>query len=661
MKQTQYYLSIAALVAVGTLLMGCNKLEEKEQPQENQSVTLATTLTLEGDDNTKALSEYGVKTFAAGDQIAVVYENTSSQTVKIVSPELETKDISNAGKSATISVTLTNPKANSQFKLIYPASMAKEDGSVNYEALNTQDGTLASLASLDLAVGEQTLNGTTLPASVTLDNPLAICKFVIMNLDGSNIFNSIITSLTVGDGTNTYVVNRSAAGSPIYVAVKPVTSSAEITITAESASATYTKSVTGKPLNASNLYPINVKCYTTYTALNGGEVLKVGDKLMVPDGSTWRINDTFNFVNDGGLPYEVVQKDLNGLTGEYYVLKHGTDNSYSQYFTASPRLLAVTTKSDGILVTKDDDLQYTFSVHEIVYSFSASSTKKVVFAPGNLQATYDGTNWSWDFAAQQYNYIGNGSGNTLVQKSTPFISGPGTVDLFYWIGESSTISNYPGTYGITVEWQDNSIGTVGVESLKYDWGTLTIGTYAPNTWRTLTRDEWDWIIGGRIDRNPGIDCRTASTVEGIANARYVKIKIKVTDTMDIFGLLLFPDEFTVPDGISFKNDFKAWNYNINCHNAPWSNTNTYDLSQWAALEAAGCVFLPAAGWREGNNPTVTAPLDANSNRVGVYWANGSYDVKYAYRACFAGDMVSCNYQLRQHGQSVRLVRDVVSQ
>ena len=661
MKQKHFYLSIAALVAVGTLLTGCNKLEEKEQLQENQSVTLATTLTIEGGDNTKALSEYGVKTFAEGDQVAFVYENTSNQTVKVVSQALEAGQITNGGKSATISITLTDPKADGNVKLIYPASMAKEDGSVNYEALASQDGTLGSLASLDLAVGEVTLNGTALPSSASLENPLAICKFTIMNIDGSKIFNSIITSLTVGDGTNTYEVNRTAAVGPIYVAVKPVASSAGITVTAASASATYSKSVTGKTLNASNLYPINVKCHTTYTALNGGEVLKVGDKLLVP-GSQWRINTTYHFVNDN-LPYEVVQRELPTLTGEYYVLEHTTSgNSYSLYFTEAPRLLAVTSKSDGILVTKQDELDFTFSVHEIVCSFSASSTKKVIFAPGNLQATYDGSNWAWNFAAQQYDYIGNASGNKLLTNSSPYISNPGTVDLFYWIGASGTISDYPGTYGVTTESREGYLGGEGGESLKHDWGELTIGTDAPNTWRTLTRDEWDWIIGGLDNRTPGTDCRTSSTVEGVSNARYVKIKIKVTETEKIFGLLLFPDEFTVPDGISFQNEFNAWSYNINYNKAPWQNANTYDLSQWAALEAAGCVFLPAAGWREGT--TVTAPLDDNSNRVGVYWTNGSYssDSRYAYYVFFGGDNVYCSsWQRRSHGQSVRLVRDEVSQ
>lgn len=620
MKQTQYYLSIAALVAVGTLLMGCNKLEEKEQPQENQSVTLATTLTLEGDDNTKALSEYGAKTFAAGDRIAVVYENTSSQTVKIVSPELETKDISNAGKSATISVTLTNPKANSQFKLIYPASMAKEDGSVNYEALNTQDGTLASLASLDLAVGEGTLNGTALPASVTLDNPLAICKFVIMNLDGSNIFNSIITSLTVGDGTNTYVVNRSAAGSPIYVAVKPVTSSAEITITAESASATYTKSVTGKPLNASNLYPINVKCYTTYTALNGGEVLKVGDMFIVPDAS-WTVNQHFSFQHNSGTPFEVIQGTLPGSssTDEYYMLKQGN----STYFTENAYSLPVTNKSDGLLVTKSSDYIYSFSVHEIPTTFSVSSTQKVLFARSNLRAT---TSDGW--AHYSFSFMDN-PWDVIETVSDPYCTenyGDKTaVSLF-----GRTTSGYNGRHPYWTSENNNNYyySSNEINGSDYDWGHFNaIGTDPAGTWRTPTSNDWKYVLNA--DGNSG------------RNDAYRFTKGTVHERN---GLIIFPDGFDPSKaGVVISNA-----------NSTGAGFTSYTNDEWTKMESAGCVFLPVAGVRYGNR------IIGGS---GYYWSGTKYDNGHAYFLDFDNSgMKVCKYDLVNYrGVSVRLVRDVVSQ
>ena len=84
----------------------------------------------------------------------------------------------------------------------------------------------------------------------------------------------------------------------------------------------------------------------------------------------------------------------------------------------------------------------------LIGQFSVSSTKKVYFSKGNLQATYDGSNWTWAFAEHQWDYIGNAAGNTKVTASSPYISENATVDLFGWVGASS---NWTGVheYGIT--------------------------------------------------------------------------------------------------------------------------------------------------------------------------------------------------------------------
>ncbi len=50
-----------------------------------------------------------MKTFAEGEQIALVYKNTSDETVKAVSAALEATDITNEGKSATFTFELTAP------------------------------------------------------------------------------------------------------------------------------------------------------------------------------------------------------------------------------------------------------------------------------------------------------------------------------------------------------------------------------------------------------------------------------------------------------------------------------------------------------------------------------------------------------------------------
>ena len=182
MNKTIIFLSMAALVFVGAIITGCSTDDDSTslgQPA-SKTVTLTTTISMDGSATTRALTEAGVKTFAVGDQIAVVYTNTSSERVKAVSNALQAGDITNSGKTAKITVTLENPVAGS-VNYIYPASMANNDGTPNLSALCMQDGTLATLAStLDYAKGSGDMTESsgvfTLPG-IALKNQLTICKF----------------------------------------------------------------------------------------------------------------------------------------------------------------------------------------------------------------------------------------------------------------------------------------------------------------------------------------------------------------------------------------------------------------------------------------------------------------------------------------------------
>ena len=161
---------------------------------------------------------------------------------------------------ATFTVSLTNPAENSAIRYIYPATMAKDvatdatitdDATIDYSGIfGSQDGTLATLADYDLAVKDATLSGTDQPVSVTLTNPLAICKFSLT--DGTSPITSSVNSLTISDGTNAYAVTPSGLDA-IYVAMKPA--SGNIAFTARTSdSKTYFKTATGTSLVASKLY-----------------------------------------------------------------------------------------------------------------------------------------------------------------------------------------------------------------------------------------------------------------------------------------------------------------------------------------------------------------------------------------------------------------------
>lgn len=212
----------------------------------------------------KQLDDSGHKTFAEGERMAVIYTNTSQQRVKAVSNALTGSDISNSGKGARFTVELTDPDKNQPVTYIYPAAMAKSDGTVNYDALATQDGSLANLAqTLDLCTYSGGWSGTALPTDVALDNQLAVCKFSVKGSDGTTEIAGSITQFVVDDGSHTYTVNREAADGPIYVAMRPVTG--DITFTATAGSYHYVRTVTGKTLAASHMYPVDLTMLLSQT------------------------------------------------------------------------------------------------------------------------------------------------------------------------------------------------------------------------------------------------------------------------------------------------------------------------------------------------------------------------------------------------------------
>lgn len=253
------HLIAAALLLVGTIFISCTTSDEtpgEDQPK-GQSITLTTTISLDNGAETRALDASGQKTFEAGDQIAVIYKNTSNETVKATSAAIEGANISTDQKTATFTVTLDYPQAGT-VDYVYPAAMANDDGTM--ASIDSQDGTLATIESkYDYARGSgtMTVSGTnvTLPSNVSLANQLTICKFTIKNSGGTDITSSI-NNLTISDGTNNYAVTPSSL-SNIYVAMKPVDNKT-ITINATAGGAGYVKTVTGQTLNASKLYPINV-------------------------------------------------------------------------------------------------------------------------------------------------------------------------------------------------------------------------------------------------------------------------------------------------------------------------------------------------------------------------------------------------------------------
>ena len=229
-------------------------------------------------------------------------------------------------------------------------------------------------------------------------------------------------------------------------------------------------------------------------------------------------------------------------------------------------------------------------------SFSVSARKTVTFSPGNLQ--YHPANDEWRFAPNQTDYIGEANANISSSYN-------GWIDLFGW-GTGNNPTNEST--------DDNDYRTF------VDWGVNKISNYAPNTWRTLTYYEWKYIIEGRDN---------ADKLIGVAQVNGVN------------GLILLPDSWTCPSGVTFKSGFHE-DHGIEYYAA----YQTFGASEWATLEASGAVFFPAAGGRGGY-----------VQYYGNYWsASGSYSYGAYYLIFFSyGEDISGTN--RSTGRSVRLVQD----
>ena len=263
--------------------------------------------------------------------------------------------------------------------------------------------------------------------------------------------------------------------------------------------------------------------------------------------------------------------------------------------------------------------------------FSIAEGQQVLFSPGNLQystagnhATAEGTaNGTFRFAEHQYDYLGQA--NALVSDTNS-----GWIDLLTW-----------GSSGWHVSPCSEKDGDYDIESLcgseaYADWGVYNaIGDDAPGTWRTLTCNEWDYLVNRRA----------ASTIDGTDSARYAEATV-----CGVKGLILFPDRFERPESLDSIVGINRNSFAI--HFAD----NTYSAEQWALMEKAGAVFLPAAGFRGGT-------WLSTIGEGGSYWSSTCNANRQAYALLFIDGVVNasaeCTYDKdRGYGRSVRLIKDV---
>ena len=197
---------------------------EQAKPAAMPTLTLGE-MTQGGDplNNGSGSETYFSPTFSEGQQVAVFYKNTSGQTVKVLSDALTASDISNEGKSATINVTIDDADKTQPVTYFYPATMAKDDGSINFN-FTAQSGTEASLSTVrNCCKGSGAWDGNALP-SVSMASQIAIWKLTMTHVSGMIAAQKV----TVKVGGNK-VAEASASGTyfaypiDIYLALNPAT------------------------------------------------------------------------------------------------------------------------------------------------------------------------------------------------------------------------------------------------------------------------------------------------------------------------------------------------------------------------------------------------------------------------------------------------------
>ena len=267
--------------------------------------------------------------------------------------------------------------------------------------------------------------------------------------------------------------------------------------------------------------------------------------------------------------------------------------------------------------------------------FSVGEGKQVYFSRGNLQ--YKASTDTWRFAERQTDAI-------CYDNASAGPSYDGWIDLFGW-GTSGYDNTANDPYAINyMPWSSLTeiSGGTGINkwgcgpstnqpdinlegsSANYDWGVynaISNGGNRPGLWRTLSADEWQYLLTGRTN------------AENLYSKAYVE---------GMYGVILLPDDFVLPSGINWVA------------RASDGITNSYNQSEWMLLEALGAVFLPAAGVRD--TPTY------GCEQFGDYWTSTAIDYYYAkYLEFGSGGTVSLDDMARGACISVRLVQDSSAQ
>ena len=290
--------------------------------------------------------------------------------------------------------------------------------------------------------------------------------------------------------------------------------------------------------------------------------------------------------------------DINGVT---YTLTDG------KVYVAAPAETDITSLALGLCNTTKQGTIHTITRHYLPKEFTVNAEGKTVeFSCGNLQ--YKPITFEWRFAPHQWDKC-HATGDKVGEYYKSWTDSKWT-DLFGW---GMWLSRESPTQTAT----DNSKYLPNVTSGEFS-GASDISSY----WTTLTTAEWQYLFNSRGDGKYG-----QGSVDGVN------------------GIIILPDDWTYPTDMSvsapssFTSGASAW-------------TNAYTEVDWQKMEAAGAVFLPAAGCRNGTGVYGVGVY-------GNYWSSSALHKDNAWDLNFdSGDVDPLSDDGRYYGQSVRLVRSL---
>ena len=360
------------------------------------------------------------------------------------------------------------------------------------------------------------------------------------------------------------------------------------------------------------------QCTWTWTAQNGVNGYQVasktnGNSIFLPAAG---------FRDGNAAPYVAGRR---GYYGSSSLLENSSDDIWIVTFNHEKVERDNDKRNKGLSVRPVQDKQEEEVVEPayVAKPFTVADGKQITFSGGNLQ--YTRSTQTWAFAEHQYDMLGtdNVDGGGKVYDATYGYDKTGSaladkIDLFGWSGSTGSAKWGIGTSADNSDYSGDFV----------DWGT-NIGD--GSTWYTLTADEWDYLLDERSD---------ADQLVGVA-------RIQLGEKIYANGLVLLPDDWTCPAGVTFKSGFSN-TYSVQAY----ADHQTFTLADWQQLEAAGAVFLPASGFREGS-------FVGYVQSSGYYWSAAPDGSDKAYYMFFISDSyVSYNYSRNRYsGLAVRLVKN----